>query len=76
MVFTSQRKRDMTGAIISGIIIDKFGHEQRFSPNILFKIKKCTKIFFYCTILIIDVTINLKVKCGGKPMFDSKNAIK
>ena len=66
MLAAVQFKRHMTGSYVLGIIISKFGHWYELGLIILLKIDKVLELHFYYTILLFNLTVNLKVKLNKK----------
>lgn len=76
MIIVIQLKKNVAGAYILGIVIDKLGYKQKPSPIVLLKIDKNLEIRFYYTILMFYLPICLKIKSGGELPFNAKKVAK
>lgn len=64
-------KRDVASTQIFCIVIGKFSLWKELSSIILFIVDKSLKVGFHCTILSLNLAINLKVKNNKKLLLDS-----
>ncbi len=62
----------MTDADIFYIIISEFSHKEKSSPIILFIINKNLEIDLNCTILPLDLTIDLRIESSKELLLDPK----
>ena len=62
----------MTSTSIFDIVVSELRHGKKPCPIILLKDDEGSKIGFYCTILLFDLTINLWVKSSGEFLLDTE----
>ena len=72
MILAVQLKKYILGTSIFSIIMHKLSYWQEFYLAILLKVEQNIEIYFYCTILIFDLFIGLKVKSNKQLMLDFK----
>lgn len=66
MIFTIKFKKCMTDTSIFSIIIPKLSYWKKFSPIVLFKVDKNSKIGCHNTILSYYLAMGLRIKSSGK----------
>ena len=57
------------------IIVRKFSHKKKLYPIIFNVIDKSLEISLYCTILSLNLAINLEIESGKILLFDPKKVI-
>ena len=72
MIFAIKLKRCVANAGILGIVIGKFYHKKKPCPIILLTVNKSLEISFYCTILLLNLAVCLRVEGGKKSPLDAK----
>lgn len=65
-------KKRMINSYIFSIIIHKFSYKKEICRVILFKINKNSELNLYCTVLLCNLTICLKIKSNKMFLFDTK----
>lgn len=68
-------KKGMIRVDLYYILVGKFGRLLVFTPIILFKIEKYSKVCFHDTIVYLSLTMILRMDDKSEPLLDSKNIV-
>ena len=72
MISAIELERCVVGAGIFGVVVDKIRHGKKPCSIILLEVGKGSEVSFYYTILLLYLVVCLRVKSGGKFLFDAE----
>ncbi len=72
MVATVELERRVAGAYILGVVVGELSHQEEPSPIIFLVIDESSQVGLHCTVLPLDLAINLGVESSREPSLDSQ----